>query len=207
MVTSIGTFAQNEVLRRRILDTQTEFNRLQVQVSSGKRGANYSSLGENARLSLSLQQSKTVTQTFIQANITTEIRMEQMQSVLERIKTLSNDVRNAALPAIGAATIPAANGNAALKAQANGALLEIAQLLNTQIDGFYLFGGRQSDAPPMVEPGSTTAGARLQASWTQGVPPKLFRLPNCSASIDGDFSLLFTCPRSGLGRWPLWRNW
>ena len=75
MVSSIGTFAQNEVLRRRILDTQTEFNRLQVQVSSGKRGADYSSLGENARLSLSLQQSKTVTQTFIQANITTEIRM------------------------------------------------------------------------------------------------------------------------------------
>ena len=31
--------------------------------------------------------------------------------------------------------------------------------------------------------------------------------PNCSASIDGDCSLLFTCLRSGLGRWPLWRNW
>ena len=182
MVTSIGTFAQNEVLRRRILDTQTEFNRLQVQVSSGKRGANYSSLGENARLSLSLQQSKTVTQTFIQANITSEIRMEQMQSVLERIKTLSNDVRNAALPAIGAATIPAANGNAALKAQANGALLEIAQLLNTQIDGFYLFGGRQSDAPPMVEPGSTgTAGTPLaNVSAVAAVAP----LANNGASGD-----------------------
>jgi flagellar hook-associated protein 3 FlgL len=154
MVANIGTFAQNEMIRRRVIDNQAEHARLQAQISSGRRSETFSGLGDAARVSLSLRQTKSATETFRVANTTTGIRMEQMQAVLNRVQEIANDLRNAAYPAIGSGTLPISQGNAALKARATGALQEMAQLLNTQIDGFYLFSGRRSDIPPVVEPGA-----------------------------------------------------
>lgn len=154
MVANVGTFAQNELLRLRLLDTQTEINRLQTQVSSGKKSPNFSGLREEARLSISLRATRATSEAYIQTNITTKIRMEQVETVYERIKDIANDVRNASLLTMSPANVAAAKGNSALKAQATAALQEVVQLLNTQIDGFYLFAGRKTDAPPMVDPGA-----------------------------------------------------
>jgi len=49
MVSNVGTFAQNDLLRRRMLEIQTDVNRLQVQVSSGKKSDAYSGLGAVAQ--------------------------------------------------------------------------------------------------------------------------------------------------------------
>lgn len=154
MVANIGSYAQNEMMRRRLLDTQSELNRLQAQVASGKKSDTYSGLREDARLSLSLRQTRMTTETFTQANVITKTRMEQTQSVYERIKDIANEVRNATFPAMSPANISATQGNAALRAHASAALQEVLQLLNTQIDGFHLFGGRKTDSPPMIDPGA-----------------------------------------------------
>jgi len=182
MVSNVGTFAQNDLLRRRMLEIQTDVNRLQVQVSSGKKSDAYSGLGDGARLSLNLRATKTTTQTFIDANVVTRTRMEQMQNVLARVKDIAADVRNAALMAISSATVPAANGDAALKAQAQSAIKEITQLLNTEIDGFHLFAGRMTDIAPMVDPGDIgIAGSPLDnAAQAAAVSP----LANSVASGD-----------------------
>jgi flagellar hook-associated protein 3 FlgL len=162
MVASIGTFAQNEILRRRSQEVQLELNTLQTQVSSGKRADTYSGLGEGARYSLSLRQTKSSTETFIRANVATDVRMQQMQSAMERIKDLANDVKIAAFAGVSSASTPAAQGNFTIRTTARGALSEITQLLNSQIDGFYLFGGRRTDEPPMIDPGGVgTAGTPL----------------------------------------------
>lgn len=155
MVSNIGSYAQNEMMRTRLAETQQELNRLQGQVASGKKTDLYSGLREDARLSLSLRQTRTTTQTFLQANGITKTRMEQTQLVYERIKDIASDVRIATLPAMSSANISAAQGNAALRAQAAAALQEVIQLLNTQTDGFHLFAGRRTDSPPMIDPGAT----------------------------------------------------
>lgn len=157
MVALIGTFAQNEILRRRSQEVQSELNVLQAQVSSGKKATSYSGLGESARFSLSLRQTKVTTETFIKANTTTTVRMQQMQTVMERIKDIGNNVKIAAYAGVSSASTPAAQGNFTIRTTATGALSEITQLLNSQLDGFYLFAGRKSDTPPMTDPGSPGA--------------------------------------------------
>lgn len=182
MVGNIGSYAANEQMRSRMLQTQQELNRLQGQVASGKKSATYSGLREDARLSLSLRQSRMTTETFLQANVINKTRMEQTQLVYERIKDIANEVRIAAFPAMSQANISAEQGNAALKAHASAALQEVLQLLNTQIDGFHLFAGRRTDVPPMVDPGEIaipgTPLANVNAA--AGVSP----LVNTAASGD-----------------------
>ena len=182
MVQNVGTFAQNELLRARILEIQTESNRLQVQVASGKKGETYSVLKQDARLSLNLRASKATTESFLQANVVTKTRMEQIQTVLDRVKDIAVDMRNSTLSAMSGATLPAAQGNASLKAQAQSALIEISQLLNSEIDGFHLFAGRMTDTAPMTPPGAVgTAGTPLDnAANVVAVSP----LTNFAASGD-----------------------
>jgi flagellar hook-associated protein 3 FlgL len=173
MAGNIGTYAANEQMRTRMLQTQQELTRLQGQVASGKKSPTYSGLREDARLSLSLRQSRMTTETFLQANVINNTRMEQTQLVYERIKDIANEVRIATFPAMSQANISAEQGNAALKAHASAALQEVLQLLNTQIDGFHLFAGRRTDAPPMLDPGEiTVAGTPLSnVNAVAGVSP------------------------------------
>lgn len=182
MVANIGSYAQNELMRSRLLETQQEMNRLQAQVASGKKSDRYSGLREDARLSLSLRQTRMTTETFVQSNVITKTRMEQTQLVYERIKDIANEVRNATFPAMSPANISAEQGNAALRAHASAALQEVLQLLNTQIDGFHLFAGRRTDAPPMIDPGAiNVAGTPLaNVDAAAGVSP----LANVAASGD-----------------------
>ena len=162
MVSNVSTHAQNELLRRRVLEIQTEVNRVQVQVSSGKKSDAYSGLGEGARLSLNLRTTRATTSAFIDGNVVTRTRMDQMQNVLGRVKDIAAEVRNATLFAMSSAALPAQTGSAALKAQAQSAIKEIIQLLNTELDGFHLFAGRETDAAPMTAPGEIgTAGTPL----------------------------------------------
>ena len=68
MIGNVGTFAQNEFMRLRLTETQSQFNKLQGQVSSGKKSQNYSDLREDARLSLSLHASRSSTEAFLQTD-------------------------------------------------------------------------------------------------------------------------------------------
>lgn len=173
MISNVGTFAQNELLRSRLTETQADLNRLQVQVSSGKKSVDYSGLREGARLSLSLRSTRSTNEAFLQTNIVTKTRMEQTQTVLQRMKDISVEVRNAAWSAMSPANLSSTQGNAALKAQASAALQEMTQLLNTQIDGFHLFAGRETDSAPMIDPGNiTTPGSPMGnvASIVAAVP-------------------------------------
>jgi len=157
MVSIVGTFAQNDFLRRLSQNNQADLNTLQAQVSSGKKATTYSDLGETARFSLNLRQTKVTTEAFIKTNTTTNLRLQQMQTILERIKDLTSDMKVTAYAGVSSAATPAAQGNFTVRTAAGGALTEITQLLNSQIDGFYLFAGRLSDAPPMRDPGSVLA--------------------------------------------------
>lgn len=185
MINNVGTFAQNEFMRMRLTETQAEFNNLQGQVSSGKKSQTYSGLREDARLSLSLRITRTSTEAFQQANVVTKTRMEQTQTVFERLKDIANSVRNSAFPVMSSANISPTQGNAALRAQATAALQEVTHLINTHLDGFYLFAGRMADAPPMADPGSPTLPGTPLANVTSaaGVTP----LDSTAASGDAAY--------------------
>lgn len=189
MVATVGTFAQNEILRSRMRETQAEFNALQVQVSSGKKSDSYSGLGEGARLSLSLRQTKTSTETFIRSNAATDVRMQQMQTVMDRIKDLTNDMKITAYSGVSSASTPAGQGNFTIRTAARGTLAEIVQLLNSQVDGYYLFAGRSTDAPPMLDPGAVgTPGTPLGSAAALAAANPLGNTPGTGDALYEDIA-------------------
>jgi flagellin-like hook-associated protein FlgL len=152
--TSIATATQNQIIRGRILEIQTEMLRTQVQISTGKKTDIYSGLRTEARTSISLNNSKATVQTYQQSVAITKARMETMQAVLARISDIAVEVRNTALQVQGAEATATGSASAALKSLAENRLKEITTLLNTEVDGRHLFSGYQLATSPMIAPGA-----------------------------------------------------
>jgi flagellar hook-associated protein 3 FlgL len=155
--TSIATLTQNQIIRARILDIQSEMLKTQVQVATGKKTDVYSGLRSDARTSISLNNTQATIQTYKQTIATTRARMDTMQTVLQRISDICVEVRNTALQVQGAEATATGATSAALKSLAQNRLKEITTLLNTEVDGRHLFGGLKIATSPMIDPGSIGA--------------------------------------------------
>lgn len=159
---NISTLARNEFLRNQVLEVQRQMALTQDQISSGKKSGVYSGLGQDARVSLSLNNLKQTTDAYLK-NITTTIpRLKVAEQAVGRIFDIAVEMRSKAVAATTEAGLPLNNGNGALKALAQLRLQEVASLLNTQVDGLYLFAGLDSAAAPMTDVGAIgTAGTPL----------------------------------------------
>lgn len=162
VTTNIATATQNNILRARILELQNELMRAQNQVSTGKKTDVYSGLRTEARTSISLNNSKTTVETYKQTISMTKARLDTMEAVFKRISDIVVEVRNTTLQIIGAEATATGSASATLKSLAENRLAEIANLLNSAVDGRHLFGGIALSTPPMISPGAVgTAGTPL----------------------------------------------
>ncbi len=165
--TSIATATQNQIIRARILEIQTEMLRTQVQISTGKKTDVYSGLRTEARTSISLNNTKASVETYQQSIAMTKARMDTMQAVLDRISDIAVEVRNTALQVQGAQATTTGSASAALKSLAENRLKEITTLLNTEVDGRHLFAGYEVATSPMLAPGAVgSAGTPLNTVAT-----------------------------------------
>src|SRR5688572_9581839 len=123
--TSIATATQNQIIRARILEIQTEMLRTQIQISTGKKTDVYSGLRTEARTSISLNNSKASVETYQQTIAMTRARMDTMQAVLGRVSDIAVEIRNTALQVQGAQATATGSASAALKSLAENRLKEI----------------------------------------------------------------------------------
>ncbi len=150
---NVSTLTQNEYLRSRILELQNRLIETQAQVSSGKKSQTYSGLGFDAPTSVNLNNAKATAETYLKTISTTKMRTATIAQVLDRITSIASEMRASALQSMTPGGLPTPTGSAAIKAQASARLKEVVSLLNTQIDGVYLFGGRATNAAPMTNAG------------------------------------------------------
>src|SRR5262249_9158587 len=129
MVSQVSTLAQNQFIRSRILELQNQMNKLQEQVSSGKKAVTYSGISEVSSLSLQLNNIKQTTNEYVDNVTKAKTRIQPMQGILQRLNDIAGDMRNDALVATSDA-LDATKGNGALKALAQQRLNEIVSLLN-----------------------------------------------------------------------------
>ncbi|MBI3710898.1 MAG: hypothetical protein HY246_24900 [Proteobacteria bacterium] len=162
MVLNVSTAASNDFLRLQIADAQQQIFRAQSQVSSGKKSDVYSGLRSDARRSISLNDAKLGTDTFLDTISTVKIRTDTMQSVMQRVQDIAVEMRDAAIQASNPADLSAQQGSGATKALAQSRLAEVIGLLNTQVEGVFLFSGRNTATAPMTAAGQIgTAGTPL----------------------------------------------
>ena len=193
-MSTVSTIGQNTFLNAQILNIETQLDKLSNQVSSGNKSDTFSGINTVSQLSLQLTNQKTMANGYLTniSNATTAI--EPMQSVLQQITDLANQVRNDALNASSDA-LPVTQGNATLKAEAQDALNQISNLLNTTVGSSYLFAGRASSTQPLPNFGSTASAGSIvgQVANLQGSIP----LGNTTASGDQLYNAIQSFLRNG----------
>ncbi len=163
-MTSIGnvaTLAQNLLLQTQVRNIQTQLDKTQLQISSGKKTDIYSGLGSTSRITLDLHRQREQIQNYRDTIASTSARMQVMDKAMTRLTEIATDFRSKFLQnRIYMGTDP--NVRAVFQGEAQSALKEINQILNSQYEGRYLFSGRLITTPPMIDPGAVaTAGTPL----------------------------------------------
>src|SRR5215475_550675 len=102
-MTNISTLGQNDFIRSQVLKIQDQLDTLSSQVSSGKKSQVFSGINNVSQLSLQLNGQVSLTNSYV-TNITNAgTRIDPMQTVLQRVTDIANQVRNDALIAASSA--------------------------------------------------------------------------------------------------------
>jgi flagellar hook-associated protein 3 FlgL len=131
-----------------------QVNTLTAQTSSGYISSDYAGLGQNASVSLDLS-AEIATNNGLAANANSASSIQQVaQTAMGQIESIAS---NFAAQATTLETIP--SSAATVATSANGALQQVAQLLDTKVGDIYVFGGEDSRTPPIPDPNNITGSA------------------------------------------------
>lgn len=157
---------------------------LTAQTTSGYVATTYAGLGANAGTALGLstqiaQADALQTSTGSAADI-----QQAAQTALGQIESIA---ANFASQALTLQTVQ--SGAPALAQSANAALVQVAQLLDTQVGGVYVFAGQDSATPPVPDP-----GAIAQSGFTQAISAAIAALGTNGAAATSAATLAIAAP-------------
>jgi flagellar hook-associated protein 3 FlgL len=150
--TDVGTLAY---VLSNMQQTQQSISNLTAETSSGYISSDYAGLGSGAATALDLTGQLAVNTT-LQANAASAGNIQQVtQTALGQIQTLVANISSQLLsPSTSDST-----GLSTLATTANGALQQIAGLLDTKVGDVYIFAGQDSANPPVPDPDNVTSSA------------------------------------------------
>lgn len=192
----LSNLSLSYVLRDSILGAQLQLGRAQVEATTGRHADVGLSLGAHAAASLSLRSRMDELQSLSDGNNLAGVRLKLTQDVLGDIGSIATKFMETLTGARGAA-----GGQDIARNAARTALESLTSLLNTTANGQYIFGGINSDAPPVAEYLSTPPSAAKTAidtafmatfSFDQTDPQvETITASAMQAFIDGPFTSLF----------------
>ena len=127
-----------------------------TQLSSGKVSNTYGGLGDNRLLDLQLTQKIGQIDSYQKTITRADLHLKTMNLTLERLESLRLDAKSA----FDANDFELqSDGQTQTQSTAELLLYETANLLNTEVAGFYLFGGTDTTNNPVAEIDSIMNGA------------------------------------------------
>jgi flagellar hook-associated protein 3 FlgL len=143
-MTSISTSGQFFRIQTQNLAIQARMTEYSEQSSTGKKGTVYGALGSDVRQSIDLRGNVEELDTYQKNIATAQLRVSGAVETMDRIKDVARDVRD---------QLTKLSGNpppdqTVVKDIAKRGYDEVAQLLNTKVDGRYIFAGSDIDNPP-----------------------------------------------------------
>ncbi|HWA20237.1 MAG TPA: hypothetical protein VG757_14710 [Devosia sp.] len=147
-----------------IAKLQARFNTLQVQLATGLKATNLAELGTDRYFDLSVRNRLGRIEGY-QNNIdTVGLRLDVFDTVLQRLDAIEGDARVGMTPGgYGSGNINFGTAPALAKSR----LDEVLNLLNTDVDGRYLFGGSVSDKKPVKAVDAILNGVAGKAGFKQ----------------------------------------
>lgn len=177
---AISSWASFARLTGQVLATQTRLDQVHRQIGSGKVAQTYGGLGAATPTSVYGRAALGQIESFQRAIVQTETRLTVMQTVLDRLGAIAGEGVERVIQQFGVFPPPLS----VLNDEANTLIEEVRTLLNTAVDGDYLFNGRQSqDLPVPAEIAASGMYTGIQAALGTLAPG------NAAAVIATTFSL------------------
>jgi flagellar hook-associated protein 3 FlgL len=172
MVATVSTLAQANLIRNESDQLQSKINALQQQTTTGLKASVYSDLGSQASLDIDLRNQLDRISAF-QTNIST---LQTSLSVVDQNLTSINNTAQSLYDL----TVQSGNtdqGRQSIIAQANTAITQITQQLQTSVDGKFLFGGVATSAQPMVSDQTVLASVKAAINTALTAVPAPTNIP------------------------------
>lgn len=144
-MTRISDLALHQLTLAQTLGTQKRVADLQIQVSSGLRAQRYTGIASDAHRLVSLQASQSRTAQYVKSNQIVDSRLTAMENNVSQVFDSATQFRTLLLNALNNS-----NGDdLQIAAEAGNFRQQVANLLNVQVDGRYLFAGSRTDVKPV----------------------------------------------------------
>lgn len=148
----------------RMLSLRSQLDNLQRQLGTGQRADNYADLGQSRSTSLNVRAQRTELDGFQQAIERTGVTFSLMAQTLERLDALSVESKGDAIPS----TFVIQNGDkTTAQVAAQYRFAETVTLLNTDVDGRYMFSGLSTDVEPLESSNTIMDGVGGRAGFKQ----------------------------------------
>ncbi|EWY35790.1 hypothetical protein N825_34305 [Skermanella stibiiresistens SB22] len=167
-MTSISTNGQFMRVQTQNMAIQQRMTDLTEQVSSGKKTSVYGGLGADARQSIDLRGQVTELDTYQKNIASAQLRVTSAVETMERINDVARDVREQLTKLTGN---PPPN-QSVIQDIAKRGYDEVAQLLNTKVEGRYIFAGSDTTNPPFPDAAQffTDVQTEVNAFAANGAP-------------------------------------
>ena len=148
-MTRISTFSQGQALVTQMLRNQEYLRHEQTRVATGKNGDNLKDIARDANVLLSSRSVSARTESYMSANRELAVRMELQNNALGGIAGIADEFRNDLIKTVNL------NSGVGLIDKMTDHMDRLVNLLNTTLNGKYIFSGSRTDVSPINV--STTA--------------------------------------------------
>jgi flagellar hook-associated protein 3 FlgL len=143
MIDRVGTFNHSMVLLNEFQRIQSRITETQTQISSGKVGDSYADVDNRAGVLAAAKAKTARTETLMASAKEVQSRLGMQDVQLRQLGDLADQLREAIADAMSTGR---AEG---LMESARGIYKSAAALLNSQVDGVFIYGGTRTDIPPV----------------------------------------------------------
>ncbi|TVR78101.1 MAG: hypothetical protein EA405_14935 [Rhodospirillales bacterium] len=147
-MTRIADLPAANQLMSHVFRTQARINELQVQVSSEQVSQDYAGIARDSGRLVRLENTRDLHQRFVANNQTMDLRLQATETTLDSVRTTIENFRFALLDYASGATDDRGKV-AAIQDAAFKGLIGLQGLLNTEVDGTYLFAGSRVTTRPV----------------------------------------------------------
>ncbi|MBX2831443.1 MAG: hypothetical protein KTR23_09730 [Rhodospirillales bacterium] len=143
MVTRVATYTNHTLLSDLAIRNAARVTDLQNQASSGYKSRNYAGIADSTQRLLNLEGEYTRTEQYLRNTTQTKLRLQSMETSVDSMLTIATQMKSLLIQASSANQADDVN----IQDEASQAMAQVANLLNTNLDGRYLFAGGRSEEP------------------------------------------------------------
>lgn len=144
-ITAYGTGAYRAAKPNEFVSTRAQFDDLQRQLDTKQRSTSYGDLGIDRRVSLDLNAKVSQIDSWLSGIELTNVNLKLSSQSVENFAKLANETRT---DTRSNSYVPSASGRSAPQLLAEEKFKQALDLLNTAVNGRYLFSGKTSDTEP-----------------------------------------------------------